>query len=212
MSETPADIPVIGLVGGIGAGKSTAAAAFAMQGCTLLDADRIGHGLLQRDDVREDIRRRWGDDVFTPDGDVDRSALGEIVFADADELAALNAIMHPRIRSELSAGIDQARRSGADAVVLDAAVLFEAGWDDLCTTVVFVSAGDEQRAQRVHGGRGWDRPTWESRERRQKSLDFKARKCQYILDNSSSVSHLRAEVRKLFDRIVHAVDQPAKPQ
>jgi dephospho-CoA kinase len=212
MSETPKDIPVIGLVGGIGAGKSTAAASFAMLGCTLLDADRIGHELLQRGDVREDIRQRWGQDVFTPDGDVDRAALGEKVFADPDELAALNAIMHPRIRSALVAGIDEARSRGADAVVLDAAVLFEAAWDDLCTTVVFVSAGDEQRVQRVHTGRGWDRPTWESRERRQKSLDFKAGKCHYTLDNSSSVSHLRAEVRKLLDRIVHAVDQPAEPQ
>ena len=212
MSETPRDIPVIGLVGGIGAGKSTAAATFALLGCTLLDADRIGHELLQCDDVRDDIRRRWGPDVFTPDAGVDRAALGEKVFADADELAALNAIMHPRIRSALVAGIDAARRGGADAIVLDAAVLFEAAWDDLCTTVVFVSAGDEQRVQRVHKGRGWDRPTWESRERRQKSLDFKAGKCQYTLDNSSSVSHLRAEVRQLLDRIVHAVDQPAEPQ
>ena len=212
MSNRSSDIPVIGLVGGIGAGKSTAAATFALLGCTLLDADRIGHELLQCDDVRDDIRRRWGPDVFTPDGSVDRAALGEKVFADADELAALNVIMHPRIRSALIAGIDEARRSGAGAVVLDAAVLFEAGWDDLCTAVVFVSADETQRVQRVYTGRGWDRSTWESRERRQKSLDFKAGKCQYTMDNSSSVSHLRAEVRQLLDRIVHAVDQPAEPQ
>jgi len=116
--------------------------------------------------------------------------------------------MHPRIRSELEAGIRRAvDRADAPAVVLDAAVLFEAGWDDLCTAVVFVRVGREDRARRVLADRGWDRPTWESREMMQNSLDSKAEKCDYTIENSSSVSHLHAAVRHLFDRIV-AAQQP----
>ena len=133
--------PVIGIVGGIGAGKSTAAGQFAALGCRLVDADRIGHELLAEPDVQAEIRRRWGDAAFAPGGQVSREALAELVFDSPAELDALNAILHPRIRRRMEQAIAEAQADASAAgVVLDAAVMFEAGWDDLCTHRVFVGA------------------------------------------------------------------------
>lgn len=201
--------PVIGVVGGIGAGKSTVAGALVEMGCERVDADAIGHELLACPEVRRLLRDRWGQGVFSPDGSVDRSALGRLVFADAASLAELNRIMHPRMRAEMEEQIRLAQgRREVPAVVLDAAVLFEAGWDELCSAMVFVRAPLETRLDRVQRARGWDRTTLSEREKLQISLDSKARKCDYTVENSSSISHLHAEVRRLLARMLHGTDQP----
>lgn len=194
--------PVIGIVGGIGAGKSTVAAEFAALGCVLIDADAIGHELLDEDDVRHQVRRRWGPGVFDDDGRVRRGELAARVFADPAELDELNRILHPRIRRQLAERIDAAMAApGAAGAVVDAAVLFEAGWDDLCSHVVFVAADDPMRLQRVRRQRGWDRQMWQEREKSQISLDKKQAECDYTLDNRPSASLLREQVRQLFHRI-----------
>jgi dephospho-CoA kinase len=194
--------PVIGIVGGVGAGKSTVAAELGALGCAVIDADAVGHELLGEDEVRQALRQRWGDRVLRPDGSVDRKAVAAIVFSDADELAALNAVMHPRIRRRMERRIAAARIDTAvPAVAVDAAVLFEAGWDKLCTHVVFVSAGEDQRRQRV-ASRGWDEAAWRRREELQISLDTKRPKCDYTVENRSSVSYLREQIREIFHRIV----------
>jgi dephospho-CoA kinase len=201
--------PVIGVVGGIGAGKSTVAAELVRLGCGLIDADAIGHELLSDPDVQAELRRRWGEGGFGPDGGVDRGALARRVFHDPQELAALNAIMHPRMRRRMEERIARlAQDPSAAAVVIDAAVLFEAGWDDLCTHVVFVQAPEDARARRVQASRGWDRATWTAREKSQISLDSKARRCYVVLENSSSVSRLQEQVRKLFCRVIHVAERP----
>jgi len=194
--------PVIGIVGGVGAGKSTAAGEFAALGCRLVDADRIGHELLGEPDVLAEIRRRWGDAVLAPDAQVSRQALAEVVFRVQGELAALNAILHPRIRRRMEQAIADAQADeSAKAVVLDAAVLFEAGWDDLCTHLVFVSAPAEDRLRRAAQSRHWSRETWEAREKSQISLDIKASRCEYTLDNRLGASFLREQARVIFHRI-----------
>ena len=194
--------PVIGIVGGIGAGKSAVAAELAAMGCVLIDADRVGHEMLGRADARREIRQRWGDGVFGPDGNVDRKALAKRVFADPDELVALNGILHPLMRRRMAARIADAQADpSAAGVALDAAVLFEAGWDDLCTHTVFVSAPASQRFARVAATRGWTRAEWKKREKTQISLDTKAARCDSILENRTSASYLREQVRELFHRI-----------
>jgi len=208
MNTFGGDKPVIGLVGGIGAGKSTVAAELARLGCAVVDADAIGHELLVDPSIRQEIRDRWGDGVFAPDGSVDRRRLGGIVFADRGELDRLEAIMHPRIGRRLVEAIGRARSDPAvAAVVVDAAVLLEAGWDRLCTHLVYVGADEETRRRRVQAGRGWDRQKWLAREKSQISLDKKRRGCQYYVDNSSSVSRLGEHVRGIFREIVQAADR-----
>ncbi len=200
--------PVIGIVGGIGSGKSTVTAEFAALGCAVIDADAIGHELLDEADVRDQVRQRWGDRVFGPDGpagSVDRRALGEIVFASESELEALNAMLRPLIRSRLVEGIAASQRT-APAVVIDAAVLFEAGWDELCTVVVFVDAPEKLRFQRAASSRGWSQAEWIRREKSQISLDKKRQKCDHTIDNSSSALCLRRQVRGFFSEVVPEAD------
>jgi dephospho-CoA kinase len=190
----------------VGAGKSTVAAELANLGCAIIDADKIGHELLAEDGVREQIRRRWGAAVFTPNGQVDRSALGRVVFGQEAELAALNAIVHPLIRRRIIQQVDQFQgREGLTAIVIDAALLLETDWHELCTHLVFVWAPEPERASRVRRERGWDRQSWLEREKSQKALDIKASRAEYTIDNSSSVSCLREQVRSVFQRILGQV-------
>ena len=197
--------PVIGIVGGIGSGKSTVADELAALGCLLIDADEIGHALLSEPQVLRQLRRRWGEGIFDSHRKVDRHSLGEIVFADASELSALNGILHPLIRSRIEEWITEAyRRKDVVAVVLDAAVLFEAGWDDLCTHLIFVASSPRRRLERVRLQRGWDEENWKVRENFQNSLDKKQEMCDYTIDNSSSESHLAEQTLKLFKRIIDA--------
>jgi|ETNmetMinimDraft_26_1059896.scaffolds.fasta_scaffold28046_2 dephospho-CoA kinase len=209
MAEKPQTKPVIGLVGGIGAGKSTVGGELARIGCALVDADAIGHELLSDPQIARTLRHRWGEAIFTDDGGVDRAALGKFAFADPAELSVLNSILHPAIGEKLAESI---RRALADAsvpaVAVDAAVLFEAGWNDMCTQVVFVDAPDELRFDRVHRDRGWNKKKWIQREKAQISLDKKRRLCDYTIVCSSSVSHLREQVRELYFRFIHVVDCP----
>jgi dephospho-CoA kinase len=203
MSSRPIESkPVIGIVGGIGAGKSTAAAELVALGCVLVDADAIGHELLGDPQVLDRLRRRWPDGVVGPDGQVDRKALASRVFADPAELEALNGILHPPIRRRMARRIADARKDpAARGVVVDAAVLLEAGWDNLCTHLVFISAPQEDRLRRVSADRGWDPQTWRQREKAQFLLDKKAAKCDYTVDNCSSVSRLCEQIRQLFHQI-----------
>ena len=124
------------------------------------------------------------------------------MFGAPSELEALNAILHPRMRRRMEDRIAAMRRDdGATGAVLDAAVLFEAGWDDLCTVRVFVSSSSSDRLARVSSSRGWDREDWASREKSQISLDIKASKCDYTIDNRFDVPSLREQVHVIFHRI-----------
>ena len=196
------------MVGGIGSGKSTAAAEFAALGCAVIDADAFGHDLLADPKVRQALRRRWGDAIFS-DAGVDRPTLGRIVFDDPAELAALNEILHPRIREKISESIRTAlAQTAVPAVVVDAAVLLEAGWDDLCDCLIFVDAPSGLRRLRACRQRGWEEKVWAQREKSQNSLDKKRQLCDYSINSSSTVSRLREQVREVFLRLTHAADRP----
>ncbi|MHC4716301.1 MAG: dephospho-CoA kinase [Planctomycetota bacterium] len=195
--------PVIGLLGGVGAGKSTVAAELAGLGCAVIDADAVGHELLADPEVKRELHRLWGDGVLDEAGEVDRSAVAERVFDDPDALAALNATMHPRMRRRM---LERVERMRADpdvaAIVLDAALLLETDWQELCTDFVFVRADDQQRAERTRKSRGWSPANWARREKSQKALDIKAARAEYVIDNRSCLSCLREQVRTLFHEIV----------
>jgi dephospho-CoA kinase len=204
------DKPVIGLVGGVGSGKSTVADLLAEMGLARIDGDRIGHEILARPEVRRQVIERFGPDVLDAEGAIDRKLLGRAAFADPDRLAELNAIMQPRIRAQIERRIAAARQDPeVPAVVLDAAILLEAGWDDLCSDRVFIRSDEAQRLDRVGKDRGWDEAVWREREKSQFAVDRKAAACSYELDNRSSVSNLPARVRELFQRILHPADPPA---
>ncbi len=200
--------PVIGLIGGVGSGKSAAAAALVRRGGRLVSGDEAGHLALRQPDIRAAVVRRWGDDLLGPDGEVVRRKLGAIVFADAEERRALEALVHPWIRRRLEEEIARARSDpGARFVVLDAAVLLEAGWDDVCDSVVFVDAPDEVRRRRV-AARGWSADDLAAREAAQMPLTRKAERADHVLRNVASLDHLDRQVEGLLHQWGLADDRP----
>lgn len=194
--------PVIGLVGGIGAGKSSAAKQLGELGCAIIDADRLGHELLDAPAIAGQLRRQWGDAIFNEAGFVDRKAVGRIVFADPAQRGRLEELLHPAMRQRFRQRITEAAGQGATAVVLDAAVLFEAGWDDLCDAVLFVDAPQEVRLARACKRRGWDEASFHARQAAQMAPADKARRCDATLDAGGSLAELNDNVRLWFGRFM----------
>lgn len=191
---------IIGLAGGIASGKSLVAKCFEQQGAVIIDADKIGHQVLCLSEVIQAISNTWGESVLA-DGQVDRSALAAIVFKGGDDnrqLAKLEQITHPRIQQRLSAEFERLRSNGETrAVVLDAPVMFKAGWDKLCDKIVFVRATYEVRLARALE-RGWDENELDHRESRQTALDIKQKLSTDLIDNSESIESTQKQVLRLW--------------
>lgn len=197
----PARIPVVGIVGGIGSGKSTIAAELCrrFQGARL-DADRAGHTALAQPEVKSRLRQQFGDKIFDAQGQILRSHLAGLVFgSSAGQQSArreLEQIVHPVIRAELLSQLDQ-HQSQQDCrlIVLDAALLLEAGWDALCDGVVFLDVPPEQRLARVQG-RGWSSEDLQRREESQLPLDEKRRRADFIANNAGTPEVTVAQITR----------------
>jgi dephospho-CoA kinase len=202
-------IPVVGLIGGIGSGKSVAAATLAGLGAFVLDADAIGHVLLEQSPCRDRVLERFGEGVLEPFGEVgvrrsiDRKALGAVVFSSPGALRDLEAILHPTMRKTFEKAIArQSRRGDVPMIVLDAAFLYEAGWDTLCDSVVFVDASPETRLARLEASRGWSSEGLAAREKAQGPLEEKRRQADHLLPNDGPLDRLAEEIKALWPRLV----------
>jgi dephospho-CoA kinase len=194
--------PVIGLVGGVGAGKSLVASQLAQLGCEVVDADRIGHALLDEPRIRQAVRERFGDEVLDPSGRVDRQRLGRRVFASPGDLEALETILQPDLAERVRRAVLDARGGAAAAVVLDAPLILEKGLDALCDFMVYVRAPVEVRQDRVRRARGWNPSEVVRREASQISLKTKQDRADYIVDNSASPEHTLEQIRAILSRAV----------
>lgn len=178
---------VIGLAGGVASGKSLVASCFEHFGATLIDADRIGHEVLKDPVVIAAIASRWGE-VVVSQGQIDRSALARIVFEQkpdsSDELKALEEITHPKIGEAIEHRMMQLQGT-VPAIVLDAPVMFKAGWEALCDKIVFVEASASVRQKRALQ-RGWTPDELARREARQTPVSEKRSKSTDIIDNSKT--------------------------
>jgi dephospho-CoA kinase len=145
----------IGLTGPIGCGKSTISAALASRGGVIVDADRLSHQASERGSALvEAIGRRFGSQVITADGSLDRPALGRIVFADPEALRGLEAIVQPAVRVLIEREVESAESAGAPFVVVEAIKLIEAGYAAQCDEVWLVVCTPEQQRERL-AGRGF---------------------------------------------------------
>jgi len=191
----------IGVVGGIASGKTQVAKCFEQLGLTRLDGDVTGHEVLKQSEVKAALRERWGDQIIDSNGEIDRSSVAQIVFANAggatDELIFLEQITHPRIKDRLSEVIDAARKRKVPGVVLDAALIMKAGWDELCDYIVFVDVPRSIRLQRVLN-RGWTEAQFDARERAQIPLSAKRQTADTIIDNSGPLEETFGRVRSLW--------------
>ncbi len=189
--------PVVGLVGGIGAGKSAAAAAFARRGGVVIDADRLGHAVLELPAVKAALVGRWGERVLKPDGTVDRRTVGGIVFADPAERRALEAIVFPPITAAARERIASAKADPAVRfVVLDAPTLLEAGWGELADRLVCVDAPLPVRLARV-ASRGWSDADLAAREAAQWPADRKRAAADAVLANDGTTAELQERADRL---------------
>ena len=186
---------VIGLTGGIGSGKSTVAAILAGLGAHVIDADKIGHEVYRPG--TEGFARvvaAFGPGVVAADGTIDRRALGAIVFADAAARGRLNAIVHPLIGTELTARLAVA--PGGAPLVIEAALLLEAGWTPLVDRVWVVSVRPETAIARVVASRGLNRAEVERRLAAQMTDDARRRLADVVIENEGSPEELRARVEE----------------
>jgi len=191
---------VIGVTGGIGSGKSAASQILAELGAVVIDADRVGHEVYRPGSPGWDrVVERFGRDVVAPDGSIDRKRLGAIVFADPKQLARLNAIVHPLIRAAIGARIAAERAAGhASAVVVEAALLVEANWDQLVDEVWVVTASRAAVEARLAAQRGLDPSAIAARIRAQIGDAERAARADVIIDNSGSLEALRTYLTALW--------------
>ena len=188
---------VIGIVGGVASGKSTVARLLGEHGAGVLDADRAGHEVLRLSRIEAAARERWGEEVFGPNGRIEREALARIVFAEEPdglrERKYLEELTHPEIARRLKRQSELLAASGKAVAVLDAPLLLESAWDKLCEELIFVDAPVEARLTRAIG-RGWSKEDFWARQRVQESLDRKRGRADVIIDNSGSPEQTRAQV------------------
>ena len=192
---------VIGLLGGIGSGKTRVAEAFARRGARVINADRIGHDALRDPEIRRQIVERWRDRLLDETGEIVRPRLAQIVFADDGQRRALEAIVHPWIGRRLREVIAAAQAEpDSRFLVLDAAVMLEAGWNSACDKLVFVDTPRPQRLERAARQRSWTAAEVEARERAQLPLTAKAAMADHVLDNSGTLDDLERQVDDLLHK------------
>jgi len=188
-------VVLIGLTGGIGAGKSTVSAALAERGAVVIDADLITRELQEPGQpVLEAMVARFGEGIVGPDGRLLRQAVADIVFNDPDALADLNRIVHPAVGAEIAARLE--REAGTDhVVILDVPLLVESGRDDLAALLV-VDVDPELAVRRLVENRGFDEADARARMRRQASRDERLAKADFVVHNDGTRADLDAEVDK----------------
>jgi len=193
--------PVIGLAGGIGAGKSAVAAILSGLGCVVCNSDDLARQALCDPAIRAELVSWWGRGVLNPDGEIDRAAVAAIVFNRPDELRRLESLVHPWIEARRKTLFAMAP-ADVCALVIDAPLLFEAGLDAECDAVIFVDADRGTRLARVAEGRGWDELELDKREDSQLPLDEKRTRSDYVVSNNGDLRALSEQVHRTLNEIV----------
>jgi dephospho-CoA kinase len=195
--------PIIGILGGIGSGKSTVAGEFAKLGCGMIDADKLAHALLGENAVRDEIVSLFGPEISDSSGNIDRSKLAETVFADSGKLGLLNKILHPRVLEQAEELIRQYNgQNDISAIVLDMPLLAEVGWDKRCDRIIFVECDRQLRAERAAKKGVFDEKQQRIRENFQISLDNKVAIADNIINNNSDFSELVGQIVSVFSSIL----------
>ena len=186
---------VLGLTGGIGTGKSEVTRALAGLGASVIDADRVGHEAYRpHQGIWQEVVQAFGEEILSPDGEVDRKALGAIVFSQPDARAKLNGIMHPWMAKEIERRIDQMRQDGVEVVVLEAALLIEAGWQGLVDELWVTTADEEEAVTRVSLRSGLSEEQVRGRMATQMPVAEKIRQADVVIDNSGNLEGLQRRV------------------
>ena len=191
----------VGLTGGVASGKSTVSAILAELGAVVIDADKLAREVVAPG--TEGLARvveAFGPEVLTEAGELDRPALGAIVFADEDARRRLEAIVHPLVRRR-GRELEAAAPDGA-LVVHDIPLLAETGQAEKFDAVIVVDAPVETQVERMLSQRGWTREDAESRVAAQATREQRRAVATYVIDNPGTLEDLRDRVTEVFEELV----------
>ena len=194
---------IIGISGGMGAGKSTLSRFFEEWGAILVDADRIGHAVIERPQVRRALKAAFGDEIEGPDGNLDRRELGRRAFADEAGRERLNQIVHPPLEVDLWKQVERANGPEcANIVVVDAALIFE--WDraDRFDVIVVVFVAESVQVERIAQRQNLGRVEIQQRLAAQMPAAEKIRRADFSLENNGSVRQLEEKAAELWAKLV----------
>lgn len=193
---------VLGLTGGIASGKSTVAEIFAELGAAVIDADELARDVVEPGEpALDEIRQRFGDEVLTPEGELDRAAMGAIAFRDPEARRALNAIVHPRVAEASREAIAARAREGAPLVLYEAALLVENAVHRGLDGLIVVACGEEGQIERARRRDGLDEEEVRRRIAAQLPLEDKIAAADYVIDNAGSLEDTRRQVREIWERV-----------
>jgi dephospho-CoA kinase len=192
----------LGITGGIASGKSAVAGMLREFGFRVIDADALGHSVMEpRTRAFEEIKREFGEGIIGADGRIDRGKLGAIVFADAEKLQRLNAIVHPRVEEEMVRQFAEWEKSGvADAAFVEAALLVEAGYQKKLDGLIVVWCRPEQQIERLLA-RGLGEVEARRRIAAQMPAEEKLKYATEKIDCSGSLEETRRQVEELVERL-----------
>ena len=188
---------IVGLVGCAGSGKSAVASTLAADGAIVIEADLVGHEVTDLDpEVRAALAREYGDDIYRPDGRLDRERVAASVFSDPVARARLDRLVHPRLVARLEERLEGLREHGTrGVVVLDAALLLEWGLERGCDAVIAVTAPQAEQVLRLMRGRGWTEAEARSRLMAQRTDEAFCAAADVTLDNTGSIEDLARVAR-----------------
>jgi len=191
---------VIGLTGSIGTGKSVAADYLARLGGSVIDADQVGHeAYTPQSDAWHKVVGAFGDEILEPNKEINRNKLGAIVFSNPDQLARLNQIMHPMMACMVENKIKDLRGEGAEVVVLEAALLFEAGWDSLVQEVWVIDSPEELVIQRLSDRNGFTQQEIRKRISSQMDRSERLSRADCVINNSGDIPQMESAIDDLWN-------------
>lgn len=194
---------VIGITGGIGCGKSEVLKYLKSEGAYIIEADKLAHDLMKNGaSVYNRIINAFGSGIIGDDGELDRQALGKIVFGDVDKLKALNSIVHPAVKEYIINDIEEQRILGKiDYYVIEAALLIQDGYKTICDEIWYIYADRNTRIDRLIKGRGGDVAKYETVMDKQADDAFYRNNSDAVIDNSFDFDKTKNELKVLLNKI-----------
>jgi len=190
---------IIGLTGGIGTGKSEVSKVLTELGAVVLDADKIGHQVYRAETCTwREIVNAFGEDILKPNNEINRKKLGDIVFRDLKELNRLNSIVHPKIRNFLNMRIAEERENGIPSVIVDAAIIIEAGWLPVVDELWVVTSELKNVLERLKLKERFSKEAVMSRINTQMAQDERIEYATVIIENNSDLISLKIKVESLW--------------
>ncbi len=196
-------VKVIGITGGIASGKSTVAKMLRSLGASVINADNICHQLINTEEIKNKISKKWGNNIQDKDGKINRRALGKIVFADKGKLLALNKIIHPKVIKRIKSQIAELTvKDKANVIVLDAALLVESNLTNLCDILLFVDSKKQICIKRAQKSRKWPLYETTKREKFQYTMREKREMADITINNNLSKVHTFNQVKDFWNQFI----------